>query len=356
MQTAGGGAEGEIVLRAVSDGRRIGAARGAGLAEPECRATCPSGGSVSAPCSPPPSRPRRSGCPAAGGRHGGRCSTNVLLGGDEGQPPDRPARRRRSGLHILVRSRWRRPRCSCRFSGRSSPSRASRWCATASGFRSAAACSRRRAASMPLARVHAVDVMESLLRRPFGLASVRVETAGYRSEAAAAQTLLPAGAAAPTCRRSWASSSRRWRRGRGSAAARAGRPPARAAATRSPCDCRRRRWGRARRDRARRLAGAAGAPRARGGVGPAAPPLGRLARRRTALVIRGGAVARRTLIARPTASRSTPSAPRSCSAARSWPTAGVGGFGPQRPCAAPGGRVAAGPVRAAATRGRQYRL
>jgi putative membrane protein len=30
-----------------------------------------------------------------------------------------------------------------------------------------------------------------VLRRPFGLASVRMETAGYRSEAAAAQTLLP---------------------------------------------------------------------------------------------------------------------------------------------------------------------
>jgi putative membrane protein len=49
----------------------------------------------------------------------------------------------------------------------------------------------RRAASIPLARVHAVDVVESLLRRPFGLASLRVETAGYRSEPAAAQTLVP---------------------------------------------------------------------------------------------------------------------------------------------------------------------
>jgi putative membrane protein len=49
----------------------------------------------------------------------------------------------------------------------------------------------RRAASVPLARVHAVDVVEGVLRRPFGLASVRMETAGYRSEAAAAQTLVP---------------------------------------------------------------------------------------------------------------------------------------------------------------------
>jgi putative membrane protein len=49
----------------------------------------------------------------------------------------------------------------------------------------------RRAASIPLARVHAVDVVESLSRRPFGLATLRVETAGYRSEPAAAQTLVP---------------------------------------------------------------------------------------------------------------------------------------------------------------------
>lgn len=49
----------------------------------------------------------------------------------------------------------------------------------------------RRAASIPLARVHAVDVVEGTLRRPFRLASLRVETAGYRSEPAAAQTLVP---------------------------------------------------------------------------------------------------------------------------------------------------------------------
>ena len=49
----------------------------------------------------------------------------------------------------------------------------------------------RRTASLPLARVHAVDVVEGVLRRPFGLASVRIETAGYRKERTAAQTLLP---------------------------------------------------------------------------------------------------------------------------------------------------------------------
>lgn len=49
----------------------------------------------------------------------------------------------------------------------------------------------RRTASLPLARVHAVDVVEGVLRRPFGLASVRIETAGYRKEQTAAQTVLP---------------------------------------------------------------------------------------------------------------------------------------------------------------------
>jgi putative membrane protein len=49
----------------------------------------------------------------------------------------------------------------------------------------------RRAASIPLGRIHAVDVVEGVLRRPFGLAALRVETAGYRSEPAAAQTLVP---------------------------------------------------------------------------------------------------------------------------------------------------------------------
>lgn len=49
----------------------------------------------------------------------------------------------------------------------------------------------RRDASVPVARVHAVRVIESPLREPFGLAQVRVETAGYADEPATAQTLLP---------------------------------------------------------------------------------------------------------------------------------------------------------------------
>lgn len=49
----------------------------------------------------------------------------------------------------------------------------------------------RREASVPVARIHAVRVVESPLREPFGLALVRVEGAGYAAEPAAAQTLLP---------------------------------------------------------------------------------------------------------------------------------------------------------------------
>lgn len=49
----------------------------------------------------------------------------------------------------------------------------------------------RREASVPVARVHAVRVVEGVLRQPFGLAQLRVETAGYAGEAAAARTLFP---------------------------------------------------------------------------------------------------------------------------------------------------------------------
>jgi putative membrane protein len=49
----------------------------------------------------------------------------------------------------------------------------------------------RRATSVALRRVHAVSVAEGPFRRPFGLCSVRLETAGYGSEPAAARTLFP---------------------------------------------------------------------------------------------------------------------------------------------------------------------
>jgi putative membrane protein len=49
----------------------------------------------------------------------------------------------------------------------------------------------RRDASVPAPRVQAVRVVEGILRRPWGLATLRVEVAGYKAEAAAAQTLFP---------------------------------------------------------------------------------------------------------------------------------------------------------------------
>jgi putative membrane protein len=49
----------------------------------------------------------------------------------------------------------------------------------------------RRATSVPLRRIHAVSVAEGPLRRPLGLCSVRLETAGYGRDPAAARTLFP---------------------------------------------------------------------------------------------------------------------------------------------------------------------
>jgi len=49
----------------------------------------------------------------------------------------------------------------------------------------------RREASVPVARVQAVRVVEGVLRQPWGLALLRIEVAGYKAEAPAAQTLFP---------------------------------------------------------------------------------------------------------------------------------------------------------------------
>src|SRR4051794_18404632 len=46
-------------------------------------------------------------------------------------------------------------------------------------------------ALVPVRRIHAVRVVEGVLRRPFGLASLRLEVAGYAEEASAARTLFP---------------------------------------------------------------------------------------------------------------------------------------------------------------------
>ena len=49
----------------------------------------------------------------------------------------------------------------------------------------------RREATVPVERVRAVEVVEGVLRLPFGLASLRMEVIGHAKEAAAAQTLFP---------------------------------------------------------------------------------------------------------------------------------------------------------------------
>jgi putative membrane protein len=49
----------------------------------------------------------------------------------------------------------------------------------------------RREATIPVARVRAVRVVEGILRRPFGLAALHVEVTGYAEEPSAARTLFP---------------------------------------------------------------------------------------------------------------------------------------------------------------------
>jgi putative membrane protein len=49
----------------------------------------------------------------------------------------------------------------------------------------------RREATIPLARIQAVRITEGLLRQPFGLASLRVESAGYGEDAGVSATLFP---------------------------------------------------------------------------------------------------------------------------------------------------------------------
>ncbi len=46
-------------------------------------------------------------------------------------------------------------------------------------------------AAVPVRRVHGVRVVEGLMRRPFGLCTLRIEVAGYAAEASAARTLFP---------------------------------------------------------------------------------------------------------------------------------------------------------------------
>src|SRR5215204_1524987 len=49
----------------------------------------------------------------------------------------------------------------------------------------------RREATIPLSRIQAIRVTEGVLRQPFGLASLRVESAGYGEDAGVSTTLFP---------------------------------------------------------------------------------------------------------------------------------------------------------------------
>jgi len=49
----------------------------------------------------------------------------------------------------------------------------------------------RREATIPLARIQAVRISEGILRQPFGLASLRVESGGYGEDAGVSTTLFP---------------------------------------------------------------------------------------------------------------------------------------------------------------------
>ena len=189
VQTAGGGGEGEIVLRAISDAAASELRAVAGLPDPVARdlpewrlglgallvtaVTAPQLGVI---------------LPVVGAF--GAAGEDVLFGGGEGeQLIDKLIDD--VGLLILVAVAVAGAALLLSFLGAIVAFAGFSLVRDGERLRIRRGLLARRAASVPLARVHAVDVVEGVLRRPFGLASVRLETAGYRSEAAAAQTLLP---------------------------------------------------------------------------------------------------------------------------------------------------------------------
>ncbi len=189
VQTAGGGSEGEIVLRAVSEAAASELRAIAGLPDPVARdlpewrlglgallvtaVTAPQLGVI---------LPLVGAFAAAG--------DDVLFGGGDGEQlidnlvDD-------TGLLVLVVIAVAGAALLLSFAGAIVAFAGFSLVRDGERLRIRRGLLARRAASVPLSRVHAVDVVEGVLRRPFGLASVRMETAGYRSEAAAAQTLLP---------------------------------------------------------------------------------------------------------------------------------------------------------------------
>jgi putative membrane protein len=189
VQTAGGGAEGEIVLRAVSDAAASELRWAAGLPDPVARdlpewRLGPGALLVTAVTAPQLGviLPLVGGLAAAG--------DDLVFGGRQGerlvdQAPGDPG-----GIALLVVA-VAAAALLLSFLGAIVAFAGFSLVRDGDRLRIRRGLLARRAASVPLARVHAVDIVEGVLRRPFGLASLRMETAGYRSEAAAAQTLLP---------------------------------------------------------------------------------------------------------------------------------------------------------------------
>jgi putative membrane protein len=189
VQTAGGGAAGEIVLRAVSDEAASELRAAAGLSDPVAQdlpewRLGPGALVVTAITAPQLGviLPLLGALAAAG--------DDILFGGGEGEQLVDQLPNDATGIALIVLA-FAGAALLISFLGAIVAFAGFSLVRDGDRLRIRRGLLARRAASVPLARVHAVDIVEGVLRRPFGLASVRMETAGYRSEAAAAQTLLP---------------------------------------------------------------------------------------------------------------------------------------------------------------------
>lgn len=184
VQTAGGGSEGEIVLRAVSEGAARDLRRAAGLADPvtedlpEWRLRLPDliATAITAP---------QFGVvlPLLAGS--AALLDDVVGEGLLDRLPDQPGEIALAAV-VLAAAAW-----LLSFAGALIAFAGFTVVRDGERLRIRRGVLSRRAASLPLGRVHAVEVVEGFARRPFGLATVRIQTAGYRDEPAAAQTLLP---------------------------------------------------------------------------------------------------------------------------------------------------------------------
>ena len=260
VQTAGGGAKGEIVLRAVSEEAARGLRAAAGLPEPVERDLPEWRLGMGALAVTAITAPQLSVLlPIVGAIGAG--ADDIFFPNDDGSGLIDALPRDAGGIEVLL---------GLLFLGALLLSFLGA-IVTFSGFtlvrdgerlRIRRGLFARRAATIPLSRVHAVDVVEGVLRRPFGLCTVRVQTAGYAKERAAAQTLLPLVRVSDVQRLLDVFVPAAGGRGAGAgAAARARPPPLRPSARRGGCGRRGRRDDRG----VHRLAGDPGARRDRRG-------------------------------------------------------------------------------------------